>query len=41
MLRGELDVLVGLTFGQRMMLAAIPLTPKKLLLRQIHKMQQA
>jgi short-subunit dehydrogenase len=41
MLRGELDVIVGLTFGQRMMLAAIPFTPKKMLLRQIHKMQQA
>jgi uncharacterized protein len=41
MLRGEMDVLVGLTFGQRMMLAAIPFTPKKMLVRQIHKMQQA
>lgn len=41
MLRGDLDVIAGLTFGQRMMLATIPFTPKKLLIRQIHKMQQA
>jgi hypothetical protein len=39
MLRGELDVIVGLTFAQKMMLAAIPFTPKKMLLRQIRKMQ--
>lgn len=41
MLRGELDVIAGMTFGQRLMLSAAPLTPKKLLMRQIRTMQQA
>lgn len=41
MLRGEMDVLAGLTFGQKMMLAVVPLTPKKMLMQQIRKMQQA
>lgn len=40
MLAGELEVVSGVKFAQRAMLAAIPLTPKKLLLRQIHKLQQ-
>lgn len=40
MLAGKLDVISGVTFAQRMMLATIPFTPKKLLLRQIRKMQE-
>jgi short-subunit dehydrogenase len=40
MLAGKLDVISGVTFGQRMMLATIPFTPKKLLLGQIRKMQE-
>lgn len=40
MLAGKLDVISGLTFGQKMMLAAIPMTPKKMLLSQIRKMQE-
>jgi len=39
MLRGEMDVLAGLTFGQKMMMAAVPFTPKKMLMRQIRAMQ--
>lgn len=40
MLRGDLDVLAGLTLGQKMMMAAVPFTPKKVLLRQVRAMQQ-
>jgi short-subunit dehydrogenase len=40
MIAGKLEVISGLTFGQKMMLAAIPLTPKKVLLSQIRKMQE-
>jgi len=40
MLKGKLDVLAGLTFTQRMMMASIPLTPKKVLLGQMRKMQE-
>lgn len=40
MLDGKLDVIAGLTFPQKMMMAAIPLTPKKMLLSQIRKMQE-
>jgi len=40
MLNGDLDVISGLTFGQKMMLSIIPLTPKKILLKQIRKMQE-
>ena len=40
MLAGKLDVISGVTFTQRMMLATIPFTPKKLLLSQIRKMQE-
>lgn len=41
MLRGELDVITGLTFGQRMMVKALPITPKKTLLRQVRQMQSS
>jgi short-subunit dehydrogenase len=40
MLAGKLDVISGVTFGQRLMLATVPLVPKKLLLRQVRKMQE-
>lgn len=40
MLAGKLNVISGVTFGQRIMLAAIPFAPKKLLLRIVRKMQE-
>ena len=40
MLAGKLNVMSGLTFVQKMMMATIPLTPKKMLLSQIRKMQE-
>jgi short-subunit dehydrogenase len=40
MLAGKLDVISGLSFAQKMMAAVIPFTPKKMLLRQVHKMQE-
>lgn len=40
MLAGKLDVLAGLTFGQRCMMAAVPFTPKRMLLQQVHAMQK-
>ena len=40
MVSGKLDVKTGLTFAQRMMMASIPFTPKKMLLSQVRKMQE-
>lgn len=40
MLDGKLDVISGLTFSQKMMMAMLPLTPKKLLLKQVKQMQE-
>ena len=40
MLKGKLDVIAGVTFGQKMMLAFVPFTPKKMLLRQIRQVQE-
>jgi len=40
MMDGKLDVISGLTFSQKMMMAMIPITPKKVLLKQIRKMQE-
>ncbi|MEL6673410.1 MAG: SDR family oxidoreductase [Bacteroidota bacterium] len=40
MMAGKLNILAGLTAMQRMMMASIPLTPKKMLLTQIRKMQE-
>jgi hypothetical protein len=37
---GRFNMISGVIFTQRMMMAAIPLTPKKMLLRQIRKMQE-
>ena len=40
MLAGKLDVFAGVTASQRMMLAAIPIMPKRMLLRQVRHMQE-
>ena len=40
MLAGKMDVVAGVTFPQRLMMAAIPVTPKKMLLRQVRQMQE-
>lgn len=40
MLAGKLDVISGISFGQKLMMSAIPFTPKKVLLTQIRKMQE-
>lgn len=40
MMKGKMDVKAGLSFGQKMMLAFIPFTPKKMILKQVESMQQ-
>jgi short-subunit dehydrogenase len=40
MLKGELDVISGLTFVQKIMVFFAPFTPKKVLLRQMRKLQK-
>ncbi|MEM0896948.1 MAG: SDR family NAD(P)-dependent oxidoreductase, partial [Verrucomicrobiota bacterium] len=40
MLAGKLDVVSGLTFGQKMMIAAVPFSPKRMLLKEMRKMQE-
>ena len=40
MVAGRLEVVSGLTFGQKLMTAFIPFTPKKTVLRQVRKMQE-
>ena len=40
MMKGKLDVTSGLTMAQKIMLGAVPVTPKKTLLRQIRQMQE-
>lgn len=40
MLKGKLDVVSGLKPIQKIMLSMIPFTPKKMLLKQIHQMQE-
>lgn len=40
MLKGKLDVMSGLTTGQRMMMSMLPLMPKKALLKQVREMQE-
>ena len=40
MLAGKLDVISGLTFSQKIMVKAVPFTPKRTILRQIRKMQE-
>lgn len=40
MLAGKLNIVTGLTFSQKIMMATVPLTPKKMLLSQVRKMQE-
>ncbi len=40
MMRGDLDVMSGLTFVQKLMIKMIPFTPKKMLLKNIRQMQE-
>lgn len=40
MLKGKIDVISGLSFGQKAMMAMIPFTPKKMLLKQVRQMQE-
>ena len=40
MIAGKMDVVSGLTLGQKMMMGAIPFTPKKMLLKQVRQMQE-
>lgn len=41
MLKGKLDVVSGLTFTQKIMMAMIPFLPKRMLLKQVRQMQEA
>lgn len=40
MIKGKLDVISGLTFSQKVMMAFIPFMPKKMILKQIYQMQE-
>jgi hypothetical protein len=40
MLAGKLDVVSGLNFSQKVVMAFIPVIPKKALLKQVRKMQE-
>jgi short-subunit dehydrogenase len=40
MLAGKLEVIAGVTFAKRLMSAAIPLMPKKMMLSQVRQMQE-
>lgn len=40
MLKGKLDVISGLTSAQKLMAAMLPLTPKKMILKQVRQMQE-
>ncbi|GAB5557401.1 MAG: SDR family oxidoreductase [Schleiferiaceae bacterium] len=40
MLKGKLDVISGLTTAQKVMMATLPFTPKKMVLSQVRKMQE-
>lgn len=40
MLAGKLNVISGVTFGQKLMMAMIPVSPKKMILKQIRQMQE-
>ena len=40
MMNGKMNIKSGLTTGQKMMMSVVPLMPKKVLLKQIKKMQQ-
>lgn len=40
MLRGHLNVVAGVTFSQRMLLACVPFLPRKMMLKQIRQLQE-
>jgi len=40
MLKGDLNVVSGLTFPQKLMISMIPFTPKKMLLKQVRQLQE-
>ena len=40
MIAGKLDIVSGLTFGQKMMMRAISFTPKRTMLKQVRQMQE-
>ena len=40
MLAGKLDVITGVTLAQRMIMRAAPLTPKKMMLKQVRQLQE-
>jgi len=40
MMKGKIDIVSGLTFGQKIMMAMIPFMPKKVMLQQIYNMQK-
>jgi len=40
MLNGKLDIISGMPFFQKIMMAMVPLIPKKIVLKQIRKMQE-
>ena len=39
MINGDLEVISGLTFSQKIMMKMLPFIPKKMLLKRIRKMQ--
>jgi hypothetical protein len=41
MLKGKLDVISGVSFSQKILLPMVKFTPKKMVLKQIRKMQEA
>jgi hypothetical protein len=40
MLKGKIDVVSGLKPMQKLMMAMIPFTPKKMILKQVRQMQE-
>ena len=40
MIKGKLDVISGIPFAQKLMMAMIPFSPKKMVLKQIRQMQE-
>jgi hypothetical protein len=40
MMKGEINKISGLTFGQKLMMAFVPVTPTKMLLKQVRIMQE-
>ncbi|MBW1299031.1 SDR family NAD(P)-dependent oxidoreductase [Aquimarina litoralis] len=40
MLKGKLNIVSGLTFQQKMMVSMLPFTPKRVILKQVRKLQE-